>query len=268
MIIKIGDLSIDQISILEEREVFSKLTNEKLKYYMVKVEVSSDISECFESFYGILQNGEVVVIDPSGERVFRSMIKFKSFAMIGEPKQYTLEMVECEHLMISTVNIDGVIVEPYDVKHELSDDAVIINMKAEVSPDIFERINALNFREGQDYFDVIRTGIDDEPLKMRFGHNVWSRKNDVIKMGIVLVEDVYDEGTDMANSGFGEPELSMAIKYIKSLKAMNERLLNILEQKEIISEAQRLEIQTPLTLDERLQTHYLFREVRDLDEWW
>lgn len=268
MIIKIGDLSIDQITILEEREVFSKLTNEKLKYYMVKVEVDSDNSEYFESFYGILQNSDVVVVDPSGEREFRSMIESKSFAMIGEPKQYTLEMVECEHLMISTVNIDGIVIKPYDVKHELSDDAVIINMKAEVSPDVFERVNTLNFREGQDYFDVIRTGIDNEPIKMRFGHNVWSRKDDVIKMGIVLVEDVYDKGEDTTNNGFGEPELSMAIKYIKYLKAMNERLLNILEQKAIISEAQRLEIQTPLTLDERIQTHYLFREVGDLDEWW
>lgn len=267
MIIRIGDLTINQIVVLEEKEVFSRLTNEKLKYYTVKIEIEPETTDFFENYFGIIQEGEIIVEDSHGEGTFRSIIKARSFAIEGNPRQYTLEMVECEHLKISTVDIAGIVVEPYDVRHEVSDDAVVINMKSEVSLVDFERINALNFREGQDYFDVVRVGIDDVPLKMRFGHNVWSRDNDIIKMGIVLVEDVYDKGEEKFSSAFGEPELSMAIRYIKQLRAMNERLLDILEQKGIISKAQRLEIQEPLTVEERRKTHYLFREVRDLEEW-
>lgn len=130
----------------------------------------------------------------------------------------------------------------------------------------FNIINKLNIREER-YFNVKRFGIDDGSLQMRFGRNLWSEKDGNIKMALVLVEKEYDN-TDDNYHGFSEPELSIAIKQIKQLRAINARLLDILNQNNLISKEQKKAIETELTKEELKKESYIYSQVDDIDEWW
>ena len=68
--------------------------------------------------------------------------------------------------------------------------------------------------------------------------------------------------------GFSEPELSIAIKQIKQLRAINARLLDILNQNNLISKEQKKAIETELTKEELKKESYIYSQVDDIDEWW
>ena len=156
--------------------------------------------------------------------------------------------------------------KPYEISQEISKNAVIINAKVNVDSEQFNIINKLNIREER-YFNVKRVGIDDTLLQMRFGRNLWSEKDGNIKMALVLVEKEYDN-TDDNYHGFSEPELSIAIKQIKQLRAINARLLDILNQNNLISKEQKKAIETELTKEELKKESYIYSQVDDIDEWW
>ena len=124
----------------------------------------------------------------------------------------------------------------------------------------------MNIREER-YFNVKRLGVDDGSLQMRFGRNLWSEKDGNIKMALVLVEKEYDNTSDNYH-GFSEPELSIAIKQIKQLRAINVRLLDILKENNLISKEQKEAIETELTKEELKKESYIYNQVDDIDEWW
>lgn len=65
-----------------------------------------------------------------------------------------------------------------------------------------------------------------------------------------------------------EPELSIAIKQIKQLRAINVRLLDILNENNLISKEQKEAIETELTKEELKKESYIYSQVDDIDEWW
>ena len=74
--------------------------------------------------------------------------------------------------------------------------------------------------------------------------------------------------TSVNYHGFSEPELSIAIKQIKQLRAINVRLLDILNENNLISKEQKEAIETELTKEELKKESYIYSQVDDIDEWW
>lgn len=80
-------------------------------------------------------------------------------------------------------------------------------------------------------------------------------------MALVLVEKEYDNTSDNYH-GFSEPELSIAIKQIKQLRAINVRLLDILKENNLISKEQKEAIETELTKEElKRRVIYIIRSM-------
>ena len=197
---------------------------------------------------------------------FKGKICSRSSSNRVDYNTFIIELEECSNKSIDKIEIEGMCLKPYEISQEISKNAVIINAKVNVDSEQFNIINKLNIREER-YFNVKRLGIDDGSLQMRFGRNLWSEKDGNIKMALVLVEKEYDN-TDDNYHGFSEPELSIAIKQIKQLRAINVRLLDILNENNLISKEQKEAIETELTKEELKKESYIYSQVDDIDEWW
>lgn len=247
----------------------SRLTNEKLHFIEIRLNIDNDEVQNFKKLFNECNNGDLVIIDQDPEidnHRFKGKICSSSSSNRVDYNTFIIELEECSNKSIDKIEIEGMCLKPYEISQEISKNAVIINAKVNVDSEQFNIINKLNIREER-YFNVKRLGIDDGSLQMRFGRNLWSEKDGNIKMALVLVEKEYDN-TDDNYHGFSEPELSIAIKQIKQLRAINVRLLDILNENNLISKEQKEAIEMELTKEELKKESYIYSQVDDIDEWW
>lgn len=269
MEIRFGDWTFE-INKVDKSEVsYSRLTLEQLHLFEVKLNVENDEVNKFERLFEEYKAGEVLISDEKFSLTnckFNAKIKYSSTSSIHDYKSYGISLEECCSKSIAGIEFEGQRFEAYEISQEISKNAVVINAKVIITPEQFKMINQLRYGSDEKYFPVIRLGISDTPLQMRFGRNLWSEKDGMIKMALVLVEEEYDKNEDRFH-GMAEPELSIAIKQIKQLKAVNSRLLNMLKANNLITQEQKSSIEQELTMEELKQEHYLFDRVSDVDEW-
>lgn len=170
------------------------------------------------------------------------------------------ELEEIEELNVQNLVLADLAVVPYRYEEEFDDRGLHIKANVRLTGEEEERLRVLPH-----YFQVIRRGISDEPIEMRFGQLVWSRQEgDDFKMQLILVDRAYDEPRPLPRPF--DPELNnverMLVETNESLRA----LLFMLEDKGVLAKSEVEKLTQPS--DESLKNRYkeLFR-VRDLDEW-
>lgn len=268
MEIRFGDWIFEADGVEEHRISFSRLTLEQLHFFDIKIDVDNDETEKFEQVLEEYKDGDVIISDEAYaivQKNFRATIKGYSINSISNCKSYSIGLSECSAKTLKGIIFQGQSFEQCEISQEVSNNAIIINAKIVVTSFQFKLINQLKSSDLK-YFPVIRIGIDQEPLQMRFGRTLWSEKNGTIRMSLILVEEEYDKEEDKFH-GFAEPELSNAIKQIEQLKVQNMRLLNILQEKNLITKEQREEIGKEVTIEERKKEYYQYERVNDIDEW-
>lgn len=269
MEIRFGDWTFDVEKIDKSEMSYSRLTLEQLHFFEVRLNVDNDEVNEFERLFEEYKAGEVLISDEELELTnckFNAKIKYSSTSSVQAYKSYVIRFEECCSRVISGIEFEEQRFEAYEISQEISKNAVVIYAKVIVTPAQFKMINRLRYCSDVKYFPVIRLGISDTPLQMRFGRNLWSEKDGIIKMSLVFVEEEYDKNEKHLH-GMAEPELSITIKQIKQLKAVNARLLEVLKTNKLISDEQKVSIEKELTLEELKQDHYLFDRVNDVDEW-
>lgn len=268
MKIEFGDLAFDVDNVNEIGVAYSRLTLEKLHSFEAELEVTQNEIIRFEQLYEEYKDGEVVVSD---EKLGIVKGKFKATLKNGlqddssKSKLYLIYFNECSNKSLKAVEFQGQCFEASKISQEISNSAVIINMKTIVTPEQFKMIYQLKCDKSK-YFPVIRKGIDMEPLQMRFGRTLWCESEDVIKMSLVLIEEKYDKTADIFH-GFAEPQLSNAIKRLEQLKNQTTQLLNILESNNLITVQQREEIERETDIKDQMKEYYRYERVNDIDEW-
>lgn len=269
MEIRFGDWTFDVEKVDKSEVSYSRLTLEQLHFFEVKLNVDNDEVNEFERLFEEYKAGEVLISDEELELTngkFNAKIKYSSTSSIHDYKSYVISFEECCSRVITGIEFEGQRFEAYEISQEISKNAVVIDAKVIVTPEQFNMINHLRYCSNVKYFPVIRLGISETPIQMRFGRNLWSEKDGMIKMALILVEEEYDKAEDHFH-GMAEPELSIAIKQIKQLKAVNARLLDVLKINNLITEEQKVSIEQELTMEELKQEQYLFDRVNDVDEW-
>ncbi|MGW4492696.1 hypothetical protein [Streptomyces sp. NPDC004376] len=103
---------------------------------------------------------------------------------------YRLEIQEVEDLSVSALELPGLTLTPLSYK-ERTEGVLAATFVVEVSGDDVARLEELIVaRDDQQYFDVIRRGISDEPVRMRFGRCLWQEEGtDVRRHNLTLVAD-------------------------------------------------------------------------------
>lgn len=269
MRVEFGEWIFDVKEYEQTQMSYSKLMDEQLHTLSIKLDVDADVSEEFDLALKVCQKGGVLV-ESSDLSIhgceFGVNVKSTITSTESRYKRYILELNECSNKEIIGLEFANMVFEPYEISQHMSNQAVVINAKMVVTCEQFEKINEIKYCQTDMYFPVVRKGISDTPLQMRFGRNLWSDAKEGYKMAIVLVEQEYDKKDDKLQ-GFSEPELSIVINQVKQLRATNEYLLDILEHNQLISEQQKMTLQMKLSAEELRQQQYLYDYVKDIDCW-
>lgn len=103
---------------------------------------------------------------------------------------FRIEIQEAEDLRVSSLELPGLTLTPTSYK-ETVEDVLVATFVVEVSGDDVARLEELIVaRDDQEYFDVVRRGISDDPVRMRFGRCLWQEAEvGVRRHNLTLVAD-------------------------------------------------------------------------------
>lgn len=175
---------------------------------------------------------------------------------------YRFDLEEVEELEIDRLILGDLAPYSYEEEYIEERDALIITAKIKVSEKERQELDSLH--EENLYFDVIRKGISDEKLKMRFGQGIWSEADGTIKQELILIEEKYDEHSTRMDSPH-EATLSNMREMLAQTKNQNDQLMELLLKKELISQDEIDTIQKESEKQLR-NTMRDFYKVEDLDE--
>lgn len=177
---------------------------------------------------------------------------------------YRFDLEEVEELEIESLILGDLELAPYFYEEEYIQerDALIITAKIKISEKEMQELDSLH--EENLYFDVIRKGISDEKLKMRFGQGIWSEADGTIKQELILIEEKYDEHSSRMDSPH-ESTLSNMREILAQTKSQNDQLMKLLVAKELVSQDEIDTIQKESEKHLRTTMRDFYR-VKDLDE--
>jgi hypothetical protein len=145
-----------------------------------------------------------------------------SYSQGSQVHRYRIELEEVEFPQAERVEMLGLSLGPSRYKEEVLDDGVLmISIIASLDPDE-DQVLETALREApveKKYFEVIRVGVSEEPIRVRFGRCLWDRRD---PQRLHLLRLVADEGRPEEDpDGFEllqQPELGRALEKIAVLE--------------------------------------------------
>jgi hypothetical protein len=131
------------------------------------------------------------VTSPRGD-VDSYLISIPSHRLYGGHSTYTVELKEAENLQPEALVIDGEEFHPTRYKEEVHQGELIVHAVVTATR---ERHDALRDHvDKRDFFPVIRRGIRDTPVNLRFGLCAWSEHEGTFKHRLIMLDGKFDEG--------------------------------------------------------------------------
>jgi len=170
---------------------------------------------------------------------------------------------EVEDLEIESLSINDLVLHPYFYEEEFDCEDLSIKSRVMVSPEQDAILRLL--MKDDEYFQVLRRGINDEPREMRFSNTIlWSRHGNRFKYEIILVDRSYDE-RDRPLVRLFQPQMSRMQSAIAAQAEMVEAILETLVMRKYLTEGNVAEMRKKAA--ERIWDRKReFYEVRDIDE--
>ena len=251
-------------TIKKESTFPSRHTGVALKKIEVSLRVDRKIHEDITKFIETLNKTEINSIGEQGKILKKWKIEKSTYSCIDENKyDHFLELEEIEDLHIDSLIIDKLTFHPYSYNEEFVRDALIIEAKVRLSELQFAEIKKLI--DKNDYFKVVRQGINDEPREMKFGLPLWSKHKDTIKYKIILSEKKYFETQKkILFNNFFQRISNMSFLLAKQDGILKE-LLTILSSKKVLTNEEITEIKEKASTQSRIR-EIDFYQVKDIDE--
>lgn len=239
MKIRFGERILDKIDMENEEYKYSNLYDVELHSFNMQIQVKGSSLDKFKKVLEECRDGGIYKLDENNEVIGEYKVHSKSYSYNGNivnentVYNYSLNLEQVVNRKLESIKIDTLTVIPYEYKEEDDDDAIIVTAKIKLSKEEMKIFKSIEY--GERYFDVIRYGISDKIVKMRFGKNIWSEHDDIFKVSIVLVEEVYDQKNDKYN-GMLQPEMGNIMNMLAYQRNLNNELINILLTKNIVNE--------------------------------
>src|SRR5690606_9154689 len=130
--------------------------------------VSEQQLSIFKDEIGFVEENGITEVDEDGKEIRKYNIMNTSYSYSNntDGRIYSFKLSEKENIKIKKLLIEDIELIPYEYEETLSDGAIIIHAKVSVTKDIADRIEG--FKNEEEYFTVIRDGINENPIKMRF----------------------------------------------------------------------------------------------------
>ncbi|OBS96769.1 hypothetical protein A9257_10200 [Vibrio cyclitrophicus] len=221
---------------------------------------------------GWLAAGEVDVINPFTEREYKAKTyqRSTSFQAGRSEKSYKIELIELEEpIQITEIELNGESFDVINYKESIVDGTVSKQGVIKVS-------NLDTFRQlfSEKSINVLRVGVDDEPVLMRFGSLMhWSKHTEGDEVYYKQIFRLFDidlespKKLSVANAIHQNNLKSLTVHY--ALKF--ETLLHILKEDENLSEATKQKLKA-FEIDEEIGNqmfhtmHENFDLVKDAQE--
>jgi hypothetical protein len=165
-----------------------------------------------------------------------------------------------EELKITSLKIGKLKVQPYEYEETIEEDALIIKAKVKLSEAIHSELKSQ--QKSNNYFSVIRQGINEEPKKMRFGIGHWSKNKDIFKHEIVLIHERAEARVNPFKGIF--QNIGQVQREVANTKAALDSLMNTLLEKNILSKTE-VDIMNNDRLEQSWDIFYDFFKVDDID---
>ncbi|WP_409467173.1 hypothetical protein [Streptomyces sp. HC307] len=123
---------------------------------------------------------------------------------------YNLELQEAEDLNASAVEIGGLTLATTAYKEWTDEGTLVLSFVTETAGEANQQLEELVVARGETYYDVIRRGVSDTPVRMRFSRTLWQEtESGSMRHNLSLVAD---EGSEPSKPGpfalLNEPQLS------------------------------------------------------------
>ncbi len=188
----------------------------------------------------------------------------------GGPHHFSVGMKQVEEVRANEVRIGDLLLTPVSYEEHIDDQsgAVVITMRCSLDTDQLAAWRAIldaRTKKTATYYPVERVGVETVHRSMRPGRPLWMRRDEGIEAKVVLVEAVYDQVDRDPFPGFGEPDLSHALRWAATTAAQSEVLVTELSQAGLLTPeaVQRIQEAGEGALKALL---WDVAEVEDLDE--
>lgn len=183
----------------------------------------------------------------------------------GTTFRYTVELTEVEDYAVDTLVVEELELDILAYDERVTGTSLSVNFVGEIAKQDLERYFKLWESHGT-YFDVVRKGVDESPRSMRFGMSLWSEHGDTCRVKATLVDASYDDESP------GSPFRSMrtpdanARAVLAQRGAMMDQLLEILADKNLLSEQEIEDVQGAAESDDISRQLFRFYCVEDAEE--
>ncbi len=174
-----------------------------------------------------LSSGEIKAQTPDPAN-FKVTGHSHSYEQGSQVTTFTLVLDEIEELACDAVVLDGSLeLVPDQYQEQFEDNAIIIELTTTTSSADTEAFENFLGHDRPHYFPVVRRGVQDHALRMRFGRCLFHDNADGSRRHkIVLVQDTYDEGENQRFKGFNWPEVQRVQEAVVVLQQTVEGLLD------------------------------------------
>ena len=263
MILDFGDLKI-RVDKVDEERTASKHTGKSLILLQVKTSTYGKKENNF--FLDIIKKTKgknIISINEEGNLTKKWKITNSSWSYRENRSVYhhTLKLEEVEEIELDYLSIDDFNIRPYEYKEEIDHEGLRIEAKVLVSEKEFDQLKEKLFADKG--LAVIRHGINETPINMRFGLTYWSKHENKYKHEIYLIEESTYLQPNRLNSSF--QWIRNVRNYVARQQITIDELLKILELKNIL-DIEDIETIRKTSRDNALLARCNFDDFDDIDK--
>ncbi|MFI6039236.1 hypothetical protein ACIBBD_34950 [Streptomyces sp. NPDC051315] len=162
-----------------------------------------------------------------------------SYTDNAQPLVYThrLELQEVEALQASTVEVAGLTLVPIQYKEDIDEEALLVFLVTDVSGEEGERLEELIVTQEDQYFDVVRRGVSETPVRMRFGRCLWQQGEGATRRhNLTLVADEGRPDRPLGIAAINQPQLGRTIERTVANAAALDLLVEQLHSQGVLTE--------------------------------
>ncbi len=192
-----------------------------------------------------------------------------SYTSGGGPSHHSFELREAELLNPESLSFLGLSIKPLRYHEEADSDGQITiklrcNLNEGDSARFEEVVAAAVSDDAEPYFEVVRHGVEDTPLRARFGRCFWEPQDDGRAHLIHLVSE---HGDTSKFRGWSEPELGNLKRLATATSDIVEALLDELTAAGALDGEAAARVRQH-GADALLRRWREFDRVSDIDAWW
>lgn len=245
-------------------------TGRPLRRVRVWFRVSAEDSTTTADVLGRARDAEHALISPDGSR-WVVVSSSHSYTRGDRAHQHEAELREVEEIRAERLELLGLTLAPTRYKEEAEEDGgLFISARVEPDPEVDAALEQEIVRERNEdlYFDVLRVGVSDTPVRVRFGRCLWQPTEHGRAHLLRLVSEAGD--SEERQHGYvpllREPEFSIAAHKAAAAEEAFEALLDELKAAGTLSAEAIERIHVRVGQISKNQARD-FDEARDLDQY-